>query len=136
MEFFTTDAHFYKNSTNTNTSTSEGNTTVEPEINIPLLAQNHFFFKASMAVNNYYAWFIIICGFIGNTLSFLVMLQVSLHFKSSNSRQTSNWFNVKLNGCIQNTTAVCNTATWCHNNQTMTSYKMQQFARIRIANVK
>ena len=47
------------------------------DINIPLLAQSHFFFKASQAVNNYYAPCIIALGLVGNTLSFLVMLQVS-----------------------------------------------------------
>ena len=47
------------------------------EIDIPTLARSHYFFKASMAVNNYYGLFIIMCGFIGNTLSFLIMVQVS-----------------------------------------------------------
>ena len=52
------------------------------EINIPLLAQSHFFFKASQAVNNYYAPCIIALGLVGNTLSFLVMMQVSFIWKN------------------------------------------------------
>ena len=50
----------------------------ESDTNIPLLAQSHVFFKASQAVNNYYAPCIIALGLVGNTLSFLVMLQVSV----------------------------------------------------------
>ena len=51
------------------------------EINIPLLAQQHFFFKASQAVNNYYASFIIALGLVGNTISFFVMVQASMTSK-------------------------------------------------------
>ena len=45
---------------------------------IALLAQNHFYFKVSQGVNNYYAPFIIVIGLIGNTISFLVMIKVSI----------------------------------------------------------
>ena len=47
------------------------------EIDIPLLAQSHFYFKAGLAVNNYYGLSLVGIGFIGNTISLLVMLQVS-----------------------------------------------------------
>ena len=53
------------------------NTTYTTGIDIPTLARSHYFFKVSMAVNNYYGLLIIMCGVIGNTLSFLIMVQVS-----------------------------------------------------------
>ena len=48
------------------------------EIDIPLLAQNHYYFKASLIVNNYYGLVLVGIGLIGNTISLLVMLQVSV----------------------------------------------------------
>ena len=54
-----------------------GLNTTSTEIDIPLLAQSHFFFKAGLAVNNYYGLSLVGIGFIGNTISLLVMLQVS-----------------------------------------------------------
>ena len=47
------------------------------EIDISLLAQSHYYFKAGLAVNNYYGLSLVGIGFIGNTISLLVMLQVS-----------------------------------------------------------
>ena len=80
METFTTGQVY------TVTPEDGGNTTdwtfPSPE-NIPLLAQKHSFFKYALIVNNYYGLFIVMCGLIGNTLSFLVMVQVSRFFHSS-----------------------------------------------------
>ena len=60
-----------------NDVTDTPNTTYTTGLDIPTLARSHYFFKVSMAVNNYYGLFIIVCGVIGNTLSFLIMVQVS-----------------------------------------------------------
>ena len=54
--------------------------TTSTEVNIPEEAQKHFFFKVGQAVNNYYAAVIIGLGLVGNTLSFLVMVQVRNFF--------------------------------------------------------
>ena len=59
----------------TNTTT-DPETTGEAEIDIPLLAQSHFYFQAGLVVNNYYGLCLVVIGLIGNTLSLLVMLQV------------------------------------------------------------
>ena len=53
------------------------------EIDVPRLAQSHYYFKAGLAVNNYYGLSLVGIGFIGNTLSLLVMLQVSELFRIS-----------------------------------------------------
>ena len=57
-------------------TTIEANTTGEAEVDIPLLAPRHFYFKAGLVVNNYYGLSLVVIGLIGNTLSLLVMLQV------------------------------------------------------------
>ena len=57
-------------------TTIDSNATGEAKIDIPLLAQSHFYFKASLVVNNYFGLFLVVIGLIGNTLSLLVMLQV------------------------------------------------------------
>ena len=62
---------------------TEGNVTeswMEVEtLDVPTLAKNYSYFKASLAVNMYYSPILIVCGLFGNTLSVLVMLQVSPH---------------------------------------------------------
>ena len=55
----------------------DGLNTTATERDVPLLAQSHFYFKAGLAVNNYYGLSLVGIGFIGNTISLLVMLQVS-----------------------------------------------------------
>ena len=56
--------------------TGAQNATDTAEIDIATMARSHYLFEVSMAVNNYYRLLIIVCGLIGNTLSFIVMLQV------------------------------------------------------------
>ena len=58
-------------------TTEEVPPTNATEIGIPLLAQSHYYFKAGLAVNNYYGLSLVGIGLIGNTISLLVMLQVS-----------------------------------------------------------
>ena len=60
-----------------NIARSQNSTNTE-EIDIAKMVRSHYLFEASMFVNNYYGLLIIMCGLIGNTLSFLVMLQVGL----------------------------------------------------------
>ena len=43
------------------------------ETDIATLARSHHYFKVSMAINDYYGPLIIVCGLLGNTLSFIVM---------------------------------------------------------------
>ena len=59
-----------------NNFTRAQNVTNTAEIDIATMARSHYLFEASMVVNNYYGLLIIVCGLIGNTLSFIVMLQV------------------------------------------------------------
>ena len=58
-------------------TTEELSPTNATEIDIPLLAQSHYYFKAGLTVNNYYGLSLVGIGLIGNTISLLVMLQVS-----------------------------------------------------------
>ena len=67
----------YDTETTTENNTRWTNIATEAETDITLLARSHYYFKASMVVNNYYGPFLVICGLAGNTLSFLVMIQVS-----------------------------------------------------------
>ena len=60
------------------------NVSFTEEIDIATLARNHHYFKVSMAINDYYGPLITVCGLLGNTLSFIVMSQVSLQLQSSN----------------------------------------------------
>ena len=67
--------HF--NSTTMHPTDHAGLNNTAAEIDIPRLAQSHYYFKAGLAVNNYYGLSLVGIGFIENTLSLLVMLQVS-----------------------------------------------------------
>ena len=68
------------------------NATDTAEIDIATMARSHYLFEASMVVNNYYGLLIIVCGLIGNTLSFIVMLQVCSWYQSSNSMIESKYY--------------------------------------------
>ena len=74
MEAFTIEQIFTVTPADESNTSDWTFTTLE---NIPVLAQRHFFFKYALIVNNYYGLFIVMCGLIGNTVSFLVMIQVS-----------------------------------------------------------
>ena len=45
-------------------------------LDVPFLAKSHYYYKAAITVNNYYGLLLVGIGFIGNTISLLIMLQV------------------------------------------------------------
>ena len=94
MQFYTTDMHPTSNTDHLNT-TEEFFSTIASEIDIPLLAQSHYYFKAGLLVNNYCGLLLVGIGFIGNTLSFLVMMQVSI-LKPSSFLQPIVFYNSRL----------------------------------------
>ena len=55
------------------------NVSFTEETDIATLARSHHYFTVGMAINDYYGPLIIVCGLLGNTLSFIVMSQVSLN---------------------------------------------------------
>ena len=95
LRYFTEGFSLSRDTTKRNSRRQFNTTTMHPtdhdgfnntatEIDIPLLAQSHYYFKAGLAVNNYYGLSLVGIGFIGNTLSLLVMLQVSDLFRIFN----------------------------------------------------
>ena len=69
-------------SSNTDSSTSDNLSLVVDDINtnldyqdIPIHAKSYSFYKAAMGLNLYYSPMLIVVGFLGNSLSLVVMLQ-------------------------------------------------------------
>ena len=69
-------------SSNTDSSTSDNLSLVVDDINtnldyqdIPIQAKSYSFYKAAMGLNLYYSPMLIVVGFLGNSLSLVVMLQ-------------------------------------------------------------
>ena len=67
---------------NTSSSTSDNTSSVVDEIhanldhqNIPIQAKSYSFYMVAMGLNLYYSPILIVVGFLGNSLSLLVMLQ-------------------------------------------------------------
>ena len=95
MQFNTTDMYPTSNTDHLNV-TEEFFSTTASEIDIPLLAQSHYYFKADLLVNNYCGLLLVGIGFIGNTLSFLVMIQVSTLKPSSLLQSIVFFYNSRL----------------------------------------
>ena len=93
MQFNTTDMYPTSNTDHLNV-TEEFFSTTASEIDIPLLA--HYYFKAGLLVNNCCGLLLVGIGFIGNTLSFLVMIQVSTLKPSSLLQSIVFFYNSRL----------------------------------------